>query len=223
VANGGLGSRLSQIASPGELRALTALLLLAPGTPLLFQGQEFGSSACWVFFADHRPELAQGTWRGRREFVAQFPSLATPEVQARIPDPGAEATFRRCKLQDAERERNAHWLALHRDLIGLRTNDPAFAAQRADCLQGAVLGERAFVLRYAVPGAADRLVLFNLGGDLMVSPCPEPLLAPPAGKRWRELWSSEALCYGGEGVPATLVETGLRLRGRSAVVLGPAA
>ena len=39
------GKRLHELTSPGRYRALTALLLLGPQTPMLFQGQEFAASA----------------------------------------------------------------------------------------------------------------------------------------------------------------------------------
>src|SRR5262249_48055358 len=39
VANSGRGLRCHLMTSPGRYRALTALLLLAPATPMLFQGQ----------------------------------------------------------------------------------------------------------------------------------------------------------------------------------------
>ena len=45
VANSGRGLRVRQLTSPGRYRAMTALLLLGPGTPMLFQGQEFGSAS----------------------------------------------------------------------------------------------------------------------------------------------------------------------------------
>src|SRR5262249_19710716 len=57
VANSAAGLRTRLIASPGRYRAVTALLLLAPGTPMLFQGQEFGTSAPFHFFADHHEAL----------------------------------------------------------------------------------------------------------------------------------------------------------------------
>src|SRR5207249_1718710 len=58
VANSGRGLRCHLLTSPGRCKALTALLLLAPATPLLFQGQEFASNSPFLFFADHPPELA---------------------------------------------------------------------------------------------------------------------------------------------------------------------
>ena len=64
-----------QLTSPARWRAMTALLLLAPGTPMLFQGQEFSASAPFLYFADHDPELAEAVRKGRAEFLTQFPSI----------------------------------------------------------------------------------------------------------------------------------------------------
>jgi maltooligosyltrehalose trehalohydrolase len=44
IANSATGQRAHEINSPGTFRALTVLLLLGPGTPMLFQGQEFAAS-----------------------------------------------------------------------------------------------------------------------------------------------------------------------------------
>src|SRR4051812_43469071 len=53
VANSLGGARIQRLTSPGRYRALTALLLLSPGTPMLLQGQEFGASSPFLYFADH--------------------------------------------------------------------------------------------------------------------------------------------------------------------------
>ena len=221
VANSGLGARLSTLTAPGKLRAMTALLLLAPGTPMLFQGQEFGSTRPFVYFADHDDELARAVAKGRRQFLSQFPSLADPEVQRRIPDPAAPETFAACKLDWSERERHGQLWELHRDLLRLRREDPAFAAQDSTRLLTAVLGAEAMLLRYRC-AAGDRLLLVNLGTDLHLDVAPEPLLAPPLGAEWRTLWSSEAPRYGGRGTVAVETDDGFHLPGHSAVVLAPA-
>ena len=54
VANTARGERCHQLTSPGRYRAMTALMLLAPGTPMLFQGQEFAASAPFLYFAGSR-------------------------------------------------------------------------------------------------------------------------------------------------------------------------
>jgi maltooligosyltrehalose trehalohydrolase len=221
VANSGLGARLSTLTAPDQLRAMTALLLLAPGTPMLFQGQEFGSRRPFVYFADHDDELARAVAKGRRKFLAQVPALADPDVQERIPDPAALETFTACKLDWSERDRQGPLWTLHRDLLRLRREDPAFAAQDLSRLLTAVLGAQAMLLRYQC-AAGDRLLLVNLGTDLHLDVAPEPLLAPPLGRRWRTLWSSEEIRYGGRGTAPVEADDGFHLPGHAAVVLAPA-
>ena len=211
VANSSQGLRLHQLAAPGAYRAMTAVLLLGPQIPMLFQGQEFASSKPFVYFADHDPELARLVRKGRAEFLAQFPSIDAN----RVPDPAARETFERCVLDLDERKRNASACALHRDLLRLRREDPAFRSSPVD---GAVLSGEAFVLRY-FRGAGDRLLLVNLGRDLVFNPSPEPLLAPPEGARWKVLWSSEDPRYGGSGTGAIESGDGWRLPGQSTVVM----
>ncbi|MFL5397506.1 MAG: alpha-amylase family glycosyl hydrolase, partial [Myxococcales bacterium] len=195
VANSSTGERLHQITAPGVHRALTAVLLLSPATPLLFQGQEWNAPEPFVFFADHRGELASSVRRGRAAFLTQFRSVATDAVRAALSDPCARETFDRCKLDRSRADPRA--LLLHRDLLALRREDLAVRAGAS--FDGAVLSERAFLLRWS--GAAERLLVVNLGPELLLAPAPEPLLAPPSGMRWRLLWSSEDPRYGGRGSP----------------------
>src|SRR5204863_2653383 len=163
----------------GQHKAITALTLLGPGTPMLFQGQEYNASSPFFYFADHRPELAEQVREGRARFLRQFPSLATDDMQSRLPDPADPETFARSKLDPGERERHAEAAALHRDLLRLRREDPVFRAQRPGGLDGAVLGPEAFVLRFFGGAVADRLLIVNLGRDLDLRPAPVPLPAPP--------------------------------------------
>jgi len=221
IANSSSGLRCHLLTSPGRYRAITALTLLAPGTPMLFQGQEFAASSPFLYFADHRPDLAKLVRRGRAEFLAQFPSIAVPEMRAALADPSDPATFERSKLDLAERERHAEAYALHRDLLRLRREDPTFSAQRPGGVDGAVLGPEALVLRFFGHAGDDRLLIVNLGRDLRLDPAPEPLLAPPEGRLWEIRWSSEALRYGGLGTPPVETDEGWQLRGQAAVVLAP--
>jgi maltooligosyltrehalose trehalohydrolase len=87
VANSAYGERCQALTSPGKLRAMTALLLLAPGTPMLFQGQEFGASSPFLFFADHNPELETNPRRAAPSFFAQFPALLRPKCSNALPIP----------------------------------------------------------------------------------------------------------------------------------------
>ena len=221
VANSARGQRLHELTSPGRLRALTALLLLLPATPLLFQGQEFAASAPFLYFAQHGRELDALVRTGRQEFLRQFPPIASADGGKLLAAPAEEETFRRCKLDHAERDRHAHVVALHRDLLRLRREDPVFAAQDNRRLDGAVLGPEAFLLRYFGAAGDDRLVLVNLGATLPLVPMPEPLLAPPAGCRWKLLWHSEDPRYRGNGMAEPDGEHSWCLPAHALAVLAP--
>jgi maltooligosyltrehalose trehalohydrolase len=221
VANSAFGPRIHTVSSPGRHRALTALTLLGPATPLLFQGQEFAASSPWVYFADHHADLARRVREGRSDFLKQFRSLATPDMAACLADPGDPATFASCKLDMSERDSHAEAYALHRDLLRIRREDPVLRAQRTGWVDGAVIGPEALVLRFFGDQADDRLLIVNLGRDLDLRPVPEPLLAPPAGKDWELLWTSEDPRYGGCST-APIEENGTwRIPGHAAIVLGP--
>ncbi|HUG39336.1 MAG TPA: malto-oligosyltrehalose trehalohydrolase [Longimicrobiales bacterium] len=220
VANSASGARLVSTVGPGPLRAMTALLLVTPGMPMLFQGQEYGSTRPFTYFADHQGELAGIVRRGRAGALEEFPSLATPEIQAGLPDPSDPETFRRCVLDDSDPPGAPEWRRLHRDLIGLRRRDPVLRAADPE-LDGAVLADDALVLRW-FDEHGDRLLILNLGPDLRLRSVPEPLLAPWRGARWTVLWSSESAAYGGRGTPPVETESdGWRLPGQAAVIMAP--
>lgn len=222
VANSGFGRRLHQLTHPGLYRAMTTLLLLGPATPMLFQGQEFAASTPFQYFADHHPELALLVRKGRTAFLHQFPSLAAPEVQPLLPCPDSSITFSRCKLDLRERDHHQQAYALHKDLLRLRHEDPVFSGAQSQGLDGAVLGPNALVLRFfATDDQDDRLLLLNMDRDLSLSPVPEPLLAPPEGRAWDLLWSSEHPDYGGGGVHPLYTDHRWNLPGMAAMVLIP--
>jgi maltooligosyltrehalose trehalohydrolase len=218
VANSDHGHRVHQRTSPGRWRAMTAFLLLGPPTPMLFQGQEFGSTRPFVYFADHKPQLAGKVRQGRLAFLAQFPSLAEPDMQSQVPAPDDLATFQLCQLDPMEREDHVAERALHRDLLRLRRDDPVFRRQGEGGFDGAVLGPHAFALRWSGGEDGDRLLVVNLGRDLHLARMPEPLLAPPEGQAWTTVAVTESPRYGGHGA-APLREDGWRLTAECAYVL----
>lgn len=223
VANSLHGARIHALTSPARYRALMALMLLAPETPLLFMGQEFGASNPFLFFADHgEQKLSSSVYQGRKKFLAQFPSYASAEAQARIPNPCDLSTFERSKLDFSERASHAPIYLFHKDLLRLRREDPVVSAQARERIDGAVLGPGALVLRYFGEAGDDRLLVVNLGPDLEYKPTPEPLLAPTRGGSWRLVWSSDDPRYGGPGIINPLTEEGWRLPGESAAFLAAA-
>jgi maltooligosyltrehalose trehalohydrolase len=222
VANSVRGRRAHELTSAGRWRAMTALLLLLPGTPLLFQGQEFSASAPFLYFADHEPDLAAAVKHGRAQFLSQFPSVVDFLARAQLDDPGAERTFTQCKLDFAERATHAGAYALHADLLQMRRDDVAFRRQAAGSVDGAVLSSRAFALRFfANDHVDDRVLIVNLETDLRRQSFAEPLLAPPLHREWMVRWSSEDPKYGGAGTGEVRPESGWRIPGECAVVLAP--
>jgi maltooligosyltrehalose trehalohydrolase len=200
VGNTFYGQRVHEITSPGRLRALTSLLLLAPQTPLIFMGQEFDASSPFTFFAHHNPELAAKVWAGRKKFMRQFAAYAVPEAQARLRDPSLAETFESSKLNHAERDDHRGTYELYRDLLAIRRNDPVIGAQRREAIDCAVLADHALLIRWFGGSEGDRLLLLNLGPQVELRPAPEPLLAPVAGSEWSLTWSSDDPRYTGPGV-----------------------
>jgi maltooligosyltrehalose trehalohydrolase len=198
VANTGLGGRLQETVDPAQWRAMTALLLLGPALPMLFQGQEFGSTRPFTYFADHHGELGVSVQRGRLEFLSQFPALRTPQAQAAIPQPGELATFERCKLSDEERQSDSPLARLYRDLLRLRRDDAVLreVGTPGSHIESSAPTPGVVLLRY-FNDTQHRLLLVNFADDYRC-PMNDPLLAAVGGT-WTQLWSSEQVHYGGLG------------------------
>src|SRR5262249_10846165 len=116
--------------------------------------------------------------------------------------------------------------ALHRDLLALRRDTAAFAHAASDvwprAVDGCVLGASTFALRFFTPDHADdRLLIVNLGTDLVRRSIAEPLLAPPDGRDWIVAWSSEDAAYGGTGTALAWPDHGWHVAGESALLMAP--
>jgi maltooligosyltrehalose trehalohydrolase len=137
IGNRPLGDRLAIHAGEPALVAALAITLLAPMPPLLFMGEEWGSSQPFPFFCDFQGPLADAVRKGRRrEFESAYAGLGHA-----IPDPLDEATFRTAVLDwcaPATRSGRKR-LALIRDLLATRRReivprlaDAKFAAAWSD-------------------------------------------------------------------------------------------
>jgi len=100
IGNRALGDRLTSLVSPAALEATTTVLLLSPSPPLLFMGEEWGSTRPFPFFCDFKGELANAVRKGRKAEFAD--AYADPGLD--VPDPLAEKTMLSAKLDwDATR------------------------------------------------------------------------------------------------------------------------
>ncbi len=133
VGNRAQGERVSHEAGVGRAKIAAALVLTAPFVPMLFQGEEFGASAPFLYFTDYDdPELGRAISEGRKkEFVAFGWS---PDE---IPDPQAEQTFTDSKLQWSElgEQPHASLLQWHKDLIALRRNSSELSDGNLNAVQ----------------------------------------------------------------------------------------
>ncbi len=217
IANSARGLRGHHLTSPARWRAMTGFWLLMPGTPMLFQGQEFCASAPFLYFADFDGELGEAVQNGRAEFLRQFPSAAGYRSLRPFDLPGDVATFERCRLDFDERSTHAEAYELHRDLLRVR-RELLSGVERVD---GAVLGPQAFVLRFfAAESEDDRLLIVNLGADLDRPSYAEPLLAPASiDYTWRVQWASEQPSFGGSGVLALAPEQCWVIPGETTMLL----
>jgi maltooligosyltrehalose trehalohydrolase len=122
VGNRAAGDRMSALIDEGSLQTAAALLLTAPFTPMLFQGEEWAASSPFQYFTDHAdPELGTTVREGRRREFAAFGWL--PEA---VPDPQDRATFDRSKLVWEELDEPYHRRVLdwYSALIELRRRLP---------------------------------------------------------------------------------------------------
>ena len=121
VGNRATGDRLAGKVDEGALKAAAALLLTAPFTPLLFQGEEWAASSPFQYFTDHDPELGKAVSEGRRrEFAASGWKVDD------VPDPQDARTFDRSKLVWSEIDDPFHrrMLGWYQELIQLRRRLP---------------------------------------------------------------------------------------------------
>lgn len=169
VGNRAFGERLCRLASPAALRAVTAVLLLAPSPPLLFMGEEFAARQPFLYFCDFGPDLANAVADGRRREFASFARFADSAERDLIPDPNAAETFVQCVLDWSAADHAPHreMLALYRRLLAVRH------AQLIPRLSG-IRGGKARFLR---PAAGVIAVTWRLADDsewqLLANLCPK--------------------------------------------------
>ena len=197
IGNRAAGDRLSQSLTPARLEVAAVLTMTAPGTPMLFMGEEWGASTPWQFFTSHpEPELAAATREGRK---AEFARMGWDE--SLVPDPNDPATFERSKLDWSELDEPAHarLLSLYRALARLRREH----AELTDPDQRGHAAESV---------GAGRWVLHRDTASVYVNLSPEPWIVDLTG---REVWLATTTAH------EHLVDAGsLVLSADSAAVVG---
>ncbi|MGY3616979.1 malto-oligosyltrehalose trehalohydrolase [Bradyrhizobium sp. USDA 10063] len=121
IGNRAFGDRLESLADPKAIEAALAITLLAPMTPMLFMGEEWGSKAPFPFFCDFHGDLAHAVRKGRREEYA----WAYAKYGDEVPDPLERSTFQSAVLDwtECDREPGRTRLALVRSLLAMRRRE----------------------------------------------------------------------------------------------------
>ena len=199
IGNRAHGDRLHHTAALDVWRAASALLLLAPETPLLFMGQEWAASTPFLYFTDHHGELGRLVSEGRRREFRDFPAF---HGNADVPDPQAASTFADSKLRWEEREQPPHAgvLALYRALLHLRRSERLLQPQIV-AMDDVTISVRypsiAVVARLAGAGRVDRPSWLDAG--------------------WRVELTTEDGVFGG-GTPPSLADAAITFHGPAAVI-----
>jgi malto-oligosyltrehalose trehalohydrolase len=167
IGNRPFGDRLGNLTEDYALRAVLAIVLLAPPPPMLFMGEEWGASTPFLFFCDFEPDLAAKVTAGRRAEFGSFAEFADPAARERIPDPSAAQTFAASKLRWDELEREPHraWLEYYRRLLSVRRAEiaPRIAGVRGVDATYEKIGARGLRARWRLDGGVTLALEANLG------------------------------------------------------------
>ncbi|HWV21041.1 MAG TPA: malto-oligosyltrehalose trehalohydrolase [Devosia sp.] len=151
------GDRITRIAHDDAVKALTAIYLLSPQIPMLFQGEEWASEQPFPFFADAPAELRQDVRSGRQKSLKRTPEHANPgkpEVEEAV-DPTSAKTFASARLDWSNLGSRPHsaWLQHYRSLIDLRKKE----------IVPRLSGQKGFAGRYQLLGTRSLLVSWEMG------------------------------------------------------------
>ncbi len=158
TGNRAMGERLTSLTSPAALEAAIALQMLCPQIPLLFMGEETASTTPFLFFTDHRDELADAVREGRRQEFAAFAAFADPEKRAQIPDPNAPGTFTASIPRPGSPDR----FAFYQTLIALRMKEIVPHLSGTVSLGAEAIGPKAVLARWRLANGARLTIVTNL-------------------------------------------------------------
>lgn len=175
IGNRPLGQRISSLCAPEAVRAVTAILLLAP-PPLLFMGQEWASKQPFTYFVDFPNELGDKVNQGRLQDFAYKKESADGEQNLKIPLPNALGTYQSAKLAWDELKLAPHqqWLEYHRELLAIRSRRiaPKLPGMAGGLAHYRLLSDRAITVQWRLNDGSTLLLAANLGANEAASDCP---------------------------------------------------
>lgn len=169
VGNRALGERLSTLSEPEVMRALAAVVLLAPQPPMLFMGEEFGAATPFLFFCDFHGELAEAVRAGRCREFEQFERFRGNQFRSEIPDPNALSTFERSRLawESLAEPAAKGWLQFYRRLLALRKDRIEALLPRTRAIRASfeLHGGSGIAVTWVIDETARLRLIANLGPE----------------------------------------------------------
>ena len=167
VGNRAFGERLTTLTDETSAELLTAILLLAPHTPLIFMGEEWGERQPFFYFTDFTGDLAAAVREGRRAEFKKWPLFADPANREKIPDPNALTTAKSSTLDwtRTETSEGRARLALVRTLLGIRAREivPRLTGTEGGRASYQMLGPRGFAVTWRLGSGSTLRLLANFG------------------------------------------------------------
>lgn len=203
VGNRALGERLNHVVDLPAYRAVSALLLSCPLTPMLFMGQEWATHSPFQFFTDHHQRLGKMVTEGRRQEFKHFTAFSDPKARERIPDPQALSTFQASRINWMEQDQEPHAATLHlyRTLVKLRRSEPALRYQNRDGFEVMALGETALLIQRWAPQGPALLILLQLRGGGQVDLRQVTLSRSPHHRHWEVVFTTEDVSFAPDAHP----------------------
>lgn len=217
VGNRAFGDRLHHQIDPETWLTVSALLLMAPETPLLFMGQEWAASTPFLFFTDHDEPLGSAVTEGRRDEFRAFSAFDADTAREAIPDPQGDETFRTSVLRWDEVEEGFHarCVRVYRQLLDLRRALLFDAPRTSDDVRTAAPDNDTLLLEQGIADGGRMLVVVSLArGPVQVD------VSRFADASWQLLFDSRAGEAGAAAWPPPPdAPASLALTGPSTVVL----
>ncbi|MET0573704.1 MAG: malto-oligosyltrehalose trehalohydrolase, partial [Pedobacter agri] len=172
VGNRMLGERTSKLVSFEMLKLLAGAVFCSPYLPLIFMGEEYGEINPFQFFISHGDEkLIAAVREGRKKEFEAF------HHEEDTPDPQAETTFNRSKLNWNSLNENKHQLMLnfYTALIKLRKSLTALATLNRNQLKVDVFKEQNCLILKRWEGRQQVRCVMNFSPQQQVLPMPKGL------------------------------------------------
>lgn len=168
IGNRIAGERIHALAPVNAVRAVMAILLLAPQIPMIFMGDEFASSSPFPYFCNFSGDLGESVRKGRCEFLQKLHNASDDELKA-APNPQARETFLSAKLNWGEADEAGHaaWLPWYGSILAARLKHvaPLLQGLTERCGHFHVVRAGAFVATWTLTQGKTLSLVANLRPD----------------------------------------------------------